>query len=262
MSALHAIQRDFQDYVLGGTVGEPAIAAAVASQFGAPVSERLAIYYNAYRSRMREALGEAFEKTWSYVGDDMFAELAAGYTGAHPSTHRNLRWYGDRFAQYAAHALPDYPFVAELAGFEWALGTAFDAADATVVTVSGLRHVAPEDWGALAFALHPSAQLLEMDWNTVALWQALNDGQTPPDAQQSAATWLVWRMEGQPHFRSLDVLEADALLRVAQGMPFADVCAALAQTCADGDLTLRVAGFLQNWLAQGLLGLPQAPSPA
>ncbi|MET3134778.1 hypothetical protein AAKU55_005080 [Oxalobacteraceae bacterium GrIS 1.11] len=254
MNGLRQLQSDFQDYVLGRAGAQPAIAAAVRGQSGLPADARLAIYYNAYRCRMREALSEAFDKTWSYVGDEMFAELAQDYLDAQPSHYRNLRWFGAGFADHAAQALPDYPFIAELARFEWALGLAFDAVDAAAVGLADLAQVAPEAWGELVFGLHPSVQLVSMDWNTVALWKALGEQQAPPEAAAApqAQCWLVWRSELQPHFRSLDALEAQALEALGRGASFGGVCEAAA--AADGaDLTPRLAGYLRTWLAQGVL---------
>ncbi len=283
MNTLAAIQGSFQHYVLGEVEAEPAIAAAVLDQFGLPARDRLAIYHHAYRARIREALAEAFGKTWTYLGDDMFEQLVGGYLAAHPSQERNLRWYGAGFADYLVQALPDYPFVAELARFEWALGIAFDAADCATLNAHALRALAPDAWGALRFGLHPSVQLLVQTSNAVALWQALAQDAEPPDAHELAAgvTWLVWRAGLQPHFRSLDALEATALTRLAQGASFGEVCEEAAaaapatetktgtgteskidtdtdtDTCG-AELTLALAGCLQNWLAQGLLtALPQ-----
>ncbi|HAT30856.1 MAG TPA: DUF2063 domain-containing protein, partial [Janthinobacterium sp.] len=211
MSALHALQADFQDYVLGDGAVAPAMAAAVCAQPGLGVAARLAIYHNAYRARMREALAEAYDKTWSYVGDDMFADLAAGYLAAHPSRFRNLRWFGGDFAAHAALALPDYPFIAELARFEWSLGLAFDAADVAPLVAADFGALAPHEWGGLTFGLHPSLHMLELHWNAVALWQALDAAGEPPEAERvpGAVCWLVWRHAGQPHFRSLEPPEAD-----------------------------------------------------
>ena len=45
----------------------------------------------AYRARMHEALGEAYERTWTYIGDELFAQMAGAYLDAHPSTVANLR---------------------------------------------------------------------------------------------------------------------------------------------------------------------------
>jgi hypothetical protein len=257
MSALKTIQAGFEDYVLGKAGAAPAIAASITDQYGLDAGARLAIYYNAYRIRMREALAEAYDKTWTYVGDELFEQLALSYLAAHPSNFRNLRWFGGRFAAHAAQELADYPWIADLAALEWALGVAFDAPDADTASAASLREVAPDDWAGLSFGLHPSVQLVPMRWNAAAIWQALHDDAEPPDAAASErpVTWLVWRAGLQPHFRSLDALEADALRHIGDGAVFGEVCETAA---ADGgaDLTLRVAGCLQNWLAQGLLTPP------
>jgi len=254
MSALDTLQGDFQSYVLGVAGAQPAILGAVREQYGLKADARLAIYYNAYRSRLREALSESYDKTWSYIGDDMFAGLADGYIAAHPSRHPNLRWFGADFAAHAEEALADYPFIAELAGFEWTLGLAFDAPDAQAVGAADLAGIAPEAWGDLVFGLHPSVHLLALEWNAVALWQALGQGQTPPDVERFEApvTWLVWRTAEQPHFRSLPAAEAEALRRIGSGASFAEVCLAAGDEAAP-----QLAGYLQQWLAQGVLTAPR-----
>ncbi len=253
MSTLPVIQAAFQDYVLGQGEGAAPIAALITDQFGLAADDRLAIYYNAYRSRLREALGEAYGKIWAYVGDELFDGLAAGYLDAHPSSNPNLRWFGDRFADYLAQAMPDYPYLAELARFEWTLGLAFDAPDATPLDAPAVAALAGDDWDALLLALHPSASRLTLHWNTVALWQALHDDAEPPAMQaQAAQDWLVWRRQEQPHFRSLDAVEAAALAALAQGLAFGPMCAAAADV-KGGDVTLDLAGYLQNWMAHGLL---------
>lgn len=253
MTALHAIQHDFQDYLLQERQQDaPAIVAAVRAQYGLGAADRLAIYHRAYRSRLREALCEAYDKTWSYIGDEMFAELADSYVASHPSPHRNLRWYGDGLAAHAAQLFPDYPFIAELARLEWTLGLAFDAADDAPLQRTDLAAVAPEAWAELVFALHPSVHLLANEWNAVALWQAMAAGEEAPEpARSEAAThWLVWRQSGQPHFRSLPALEAQALRHIAAGLSFGAVCDAAG---ASGGEAAALAGYLQHWFAQQIL---------
>ncbi|MBJ7309734.1 putative DNA-binding domain-containing protein [Rugamonas sp. CCM 8940] len=268
MSSLAALQADFQQYVLddvaaagrpqldGDGTGaaasqvRPAIAGAVREQFGLDAMARLAIYHNAYRARLREALGEAYDKTWSYLGDELFAELADAYLQAHPSSFRNLRWYGAGFAGHLALALPEHPCVAELARLEWALGLAFDAADTPAVGAADVAGLAPQEWADITFQLHPSACLLTMEWNTVALWRALGAAEEPPEAVAAATPqdWLVWRHAQQPHFRSLDAGEALALRRIGRGDSFGAVCAA-----AGAAQTAALAGQLRHWLAQEVL---------
>jgi hypothetical protein len=258
MNGLTALQSAFQAYLLDDAPGEggtaPPIARAVRDQYGLGAVERLAIYHNAYRVRMREALCAAYDKTWSYQGDKLFAHLAASYLTAQPSRQPNQRWYGDGFADHLAQTLPDHPWLAELARFEWALGLAFDAADAAPLTAADVAQLAPHAWDGLALDWHPSMQLLPLRWNTVALWQALAAEQAPPDAApgDAAVTWLVWRHGEQPHFRSLDAGEADALSGLAGGATFGAVCE---RACArSGEQALpALAGYLRQWLAQGVL---------
>lgn len=255
--SLARIQSAFQDYVLTGDREQPAIAGLIAQHHGLPARARLAIYYDAYRIRLNEALAEAFDKTYAYVGDEVFADLCRGYIDAHPSHFRNLRWFGDRFAAFAAQQLPDYPIVAELAAFEWALGLAFDAEDAPVLAMAELQQLDASAWENIGFVPHPSLQLLPLHWNAPALWLALGKEETPPDAAENPEplTWLVWRKELQPHFRSLDRFEAGALQGLAAGRSFAEVCAEAAELASaiDDDVTSRIAAWLQTWIGESML---------
>jgi hypothetical protein len=250
MNGLQQLQCDFQDHVLGDGAIAPALHAAIRQQGSVTSAQRLAIYHNAYRVRMREALNEAYERTWSYCGDALFAQLADAYLAEHASTFSNLRWFGDRFANFVRCELPDHPFVAELAGFEWALGLAFDAPDAPVADGASFAALAPEDWADLVLGLQPSVQLLRMEFNSVALWQALGEESEPPPAQRLdiAATWLVWRKNNQPHFRSLDAFEAQALAAVAGGTSFGEICA-----LAGDDAAPRMGACLQQWMGEAML---------
>jgi hypothetical protein len=256
-ASLQTIQTNFQDYVLGAHKEQPAIAAAINDNFGLPADERLAIYYDAYRIRLAEALSEAFDKTHVYVGDETFDDLCRGYIDQYPSRYRNLRWFGDAFPAFVAQALPDYPVVAELTGFEWALGLAFDAADAPILDAAALQQLDAGDWEQIGFKLSPSVQLLHLHWNAPAIWLALGKEESeepPPDAVASATacTWMVWRKDLQPHFRSLDAYEALALRGLAQGFSFSSVCAEAAES-SEQDITPHIAGWLHTWLTESVL---------
>jgi len=254
MTFLARIQTDFQDYVLADKSADATIATCIADGFGLPVTDRLAIYHDAYRLRLAEALSEEFDKTHTYVGDDMFHDLSRGYISRHPSRYRNLRWYGDAFSAYVAESLSEHPVVAELAAFEWALGLAFDAEDAPVLTAADLQGLSADDWEQVGFVLPPSLQLVDFYWNAPSIWLGLEKEETPPDAVNSATptTWLIWRRELQPHFRSLSSHEARALRGLLAGQSFAEVCAEAADA-AEQDITDQIASWLQTWLNEGIL---------
>ncbi len=251
------IQNDFQQYILTELVETEAmpITKVIAQQFGMNATDRLAIYHNAYRIRLRDALSEAYGKTHSYLGDDLFEDISTAYVQATPSKTCNLRWYGDCFPAHLVRTLHEHPVVAELAAFEWALGLAFDAADKPALKTEDIRPFTPEQWENLGFELQTSAQFLSLDWNAVAIWLALDQMEDPPDATKSEQTdqWLVWRKELQPHFRSLDQYEANALNGLSKGQSFSDVCEAAIASAGEIDITTKIAAWLQSWLRDGVL---------
>jgi hypothetical protein len=251
--ALATLQQQFQDYLLQASPDGGAIGAAIASQPQLPAADRLAIYYKAYRIRLREALDDAFAKTGLYLGDELFAEVCEGFVASHPSTVRNLRWYGRQFSAFLAQELEQHPQVAELAAFEWALGMAFDAEDAPVLCADDLRHLAPEDWAGITFTVHPSVQMLDMNCNAVAIWQALDKDDAPPDPVHGAGHWLVWRNELRPQFRSMNDVECRALRGLQLGSSFAEVCAAAAAAGANSNPAAQLAACLRTWLDDAVL---------
>ena len=250
-TALLPLQARFQQHMLG---------AADATDLIAGSAERralgLAIYANAYRQRLVEALADAYAKTRLLIGEDAFDNAALAYIAAHPPTTRSLRWYGGGFSAHLREALPRDPDVAELAQLDWALRNAFDGPDSAVLTQADLAAVAPEAWATLRLLLVPTAELLSFEHNTVAVWQALDDDDSTPPAttvrSDHSVAWLVWRKELQPHFRSLSPVEA-ALLRAMQaGATFAQACER-AQDGADADDAARIGACLRQWLDDGVL---------
>lgn len=253
--SLQNIQADFQEYILQPRAEMASIERSIAEQCGLNASDRLAIYHNAYRARLHEALSEAFEKTHSYLGDDLFAQCCDDYIQANPSHTRNLRWYGDSFPAHLAQALEEHPIVAELASFEWALGLAFDADDAVVMTADDMRSLTPTQWEQIPFELHPSVHIILLQWNVIAIWLALDKEETPPEASATLlpTSWLVWRKQLQPHFRSIGGAEAFALRGLQQGRGFSSVCEDAAASIGEQDITPIIAGWLQNWLSEAVL---------
>lgn len=256
MSMLRQIQADFERAILGEPGAQEAMAAHVYAQCGLGAAERVAIYRTAYRMRMRASLAAAFPSTLALAGEVLFAVLADSYVAAHRSPHANLRWYGEDFGPFVARSQPGLAWIGELAALEWALGLAFDAPDAEVISLADLSQLAPAAWGGLAFSLHPAVRVLTLATNAGALWQTMSDAQDAQDAPAGALlaapqAWLVWRPGHQPHLRALDAAEAQALRALAAGASFGHLCAA----APDGGVApaQRMAGYLQGWLSDGLL---------
>ena len=89
---------------------------------------------------------------------------------------------------------------------------------------------APEAWSGLQFRPHPSASRLDLATNAAAIWLALKNDETPPDATalEQPAHLLIWRQDVTPMFRELLAEEAMMWDEAANGIPFGVLCEMLA----------------------------------
>lgn len=247
---IQTLQTVFQEFILGQR-DAASMHVHLAATPGLGHDARLDIYYQAYRLRLRDALSEAYGKTHSYLGDALFYQACATYIDAHPSTYRNLRWFGEQFAALLRQQFSEHPQVAELAQFEWALGCAFDAPDHAILKLTDLGNIS--DWENVGLRTSSSLQFIAMHSNCVAIWLALNEDHTPPEPviTEQALTWVVWRKQLQSHFRSLTVEEAEALRQLGQGQRFADVCERAAES--NPEIENDIGAWLQNWVVDEML---------
>ena len=253
MSELRRLQSSLFDYVMAN--GETVLNEVV-STASADAATRLDVYANAYRLRLIEALQTDFPGLHGLLGDEQFYQLCLDYIAACPSQHPSLRWFGAGMHEFTTTTSPyaDQPLIGELALFEWTQGEVFDAADADVVAIDALAEVPPEQWETLCVRFHPSRRVIRLEWNVPPVWQALDAEETPPQPEQGAATdWLMWRLELQPHWRSLDEDEAWAVSAMAAGETFGGLCEGLCQRLPVEEVPLRAAGYLKQWLNDGLI---------
>lgn len=261
MSRLAALQRDFQRHV--HRPGR-AMAPEVATGPRAGAARRLGVYAEAYRLRLVEALGNDYPALRAVLGEAGFDGAMRAFIAAHPSRHPNLRWYGGDLAGYLARA-PRWrrrPLLAELARFEWALGLAFDAADAPLASAEDAARVPPGDWPGLRLRLQPSVRLLSLRSNAPQVWRAAVDGgkAAPVTRRRSRIAWLVWRKGHEPFYRALAPAEAWALGAAARGCDFATIAGGLRRHAGAKAAALAAAQFLRNWLAEGLVSAVECES--
>ena len=254
MTTLAQLQRDYKRYLFAG---DDRIVDSIVDTEQLAARDRLEIYANAYRSRLREALSAEYPVTKQVVGDGPFIDLLDAYIDANPSTSFTLRGFGAKFGAFVESKadLPNRAFVAELAAFEWALVVAFDARDAGVATVADLAEISPETWPTLELLPHPSARVVDLRFDTVDVWNAARAGGTPPAPRRltAAGACLVWRQELTTVFRTIERAERDAWDVLAAGGPFAAMCDALLESLVPADVPLHAATMVRNWLDAGLI---------
>lgn len=265
MKQLARLQHTFQDRVLHP--GQPESTAWISATGRAAPELQLSVYVQAYRARLKEVLTHDYPATLAALGDEHFNRLADDYLGAHPSHYFSLRDFGCHLPAFASEVIQkdtgyqDMRWLAELTLFEWTLGQAFDAADATLVTAQAMAAISPGDWPALRFTLHPSVHRLDLEWNTPELWRALTASRTAQVTvtarRDTASPWLVWREQLVTRFRSMHRDEQRALDTLCTGGCFNEVCDVLATLIPEEAVPLRAASLLKSWIAQGLLSTVQ-----
>ena len=254
MSVLATTQAAMHGWLLHGT---PGIAAQVQ---GPRVEHRLRIHADAYRLRLLEVLGNDFPATEALLGEDRFETVALGYLHAHPSTHPSLRHFGQHFADWLQQHAKQPHGLHELARFEWTQGEVFDAADADTLTLDVIASRPADAWPSLRLHLQPSLRMVALACNAPALVEAHAHGLPLPALRgMPDAEWLLWRTDGDVHWRRLDIDEAALLRALAAGECFGELCERATDFHAH-DGPLRAASLLKRWLADGLLATDRPAS--
>lgn len=254
MTSLKELQARFQAGILDG---DDTILGNVKDSAREKRTVLFGIYRNAYVMRLAEILGNDYEITHSYVGDETFAKLASAYINAHPSDRRNARWYGRHFPDFAKKTAPfaDHPEIGEIAALEKALADAFDGPDAPPIITESLAAIPPEDWPRLTFTPHPTAGRLRFATNADDIWLALNEESAPPTPTHlpEPRSLIVWRQEFTAHFRPLQAEEAMMWTEAAKGVRFGVLCEMVATFAGEEEAELRAATYLKSWIDTGML---------
>lgn len=251
---LRNLQQALQRHVVAN---DASIAAEIGRSGPFAPETRLAIYSEAYRLRLTDALAQNYPRLQQWLGAEVFDGIAHDYIRSHPSTRSSVRWFGDRLAELlAGHpACASQPWIAELARWEWAIASAFDAPDAEPVDERTIAAVAPEQWPAMRFALHGSTQLMLLHTNAAHIFRALGESAVPPggESHEVPLQWLIWRARLVPRYRAIEADEASALRTVLAAGTFEQVCEALTDWHEATAAPLRAASLLKIWLNDGML---------
>jgi hypothetical protein len=215
---------------------------------------RVDIYANMYFYRILDALKEDFPATLAVLGDENFHNLVTGYILEYPPTDPSITHSGGHLAAYLRdHPMRERaPFIADLAKLERATVEVFLGPDAPVLQPDALRTVPVEDWPAMKLKLHPSAQILSLDWRVSDLLRALEEDRPWEAAARGAVRVLVWRRDARVFYRDLEIAEADALKAASRGATFAETCEVVANIGIE-DPVATMNRILARWLSDSLL---------
>ena len=224
----------FYDAVVGG--GPP----------GDRFSGRLAVYQEAYTSRLIDVLAEQHASLRAVVGPAAFARLARRYLAAYPPTEPDIGDAGDALPQFLSAC---EPWLAELAALERLHVRLFDAVDAAPLTAADLTGHPAAALPGLPLAAVPACALLVAEHDVAALWES------PTSTPARALTRLVvWRKQGSIWHRKLDATEHRALTWLQRGGTLAELAASLAGDIDDAARLLW--SLLGRWVEDEILARP------
>ena len=254
MSNLIELQNKFQHQLLDD---ENTIYQDIVNTKNFPVQARLGIYSEGYRARLGEALAVSYPVLHTYLGDAQFEKLSLAYIAAHPSHFRSIRWFGDQLADFLRENPPfeAFPYLAELAQFEWGMTLVFDAANEPVITLEELESISSEAWSEMYFIAHPSVKLLSLSWNVVTLWQNISRKEHVSEPIQSghAILWALWRQDLISCYCSLGEVEAYAIDGLLNQLTYEQICEGLCQWIDKEEAALHAASLLKGWVSTGLI---------
>lgn len=253
--SLAALQQEFMDHVLDEERPLP-------QHWDARMGEGLAIYRNAYRARLVDALRETFSKTALWTGDEAFAQAAAHHLILHPPRGWTLDLVGDGFVETLEELFAADPDVADLAWLEWAMHLAFTAPDCAPMDAARFAEATSdfgeEDWATMRLPFVPSLHVRVVSSDCGALWQALEREESPTTAPQAEAPLhcIVWREGLDPVFALIPARDGNSLAAMRAGSSFGEVCAMLAEELPADQAAAEAGAMLGGWIGRGIvLGL-------
>lgn len=204
----------------------------------APDDKGLRVHHDTWFFGLIDALRSAYPITEALVGADAFKALCRDYIRRHPLNTPCLNAYGDRMVAFLRDRDP--PWLADLAAFEWAMDTAHQAEDAVPCGFDDL--LAPDG----SCALHPSAQVLWLEFDVMRLSLEANDPPAP-----LAQSILVGRTPGNSVvWLPLSILEAEFIARIGL---YGSLFAVLEHMAPDAEDMRCLQGLLARLVQNGLL---------
>ena len=139
---------------------------------GLTTRERVTVYRDSVLGNLSDALAAIYPVVASLVGEAFFRMAAREHVRRHPSTSGDLHEYGGDFARFLSAFPPaaSLPYLADVARLEWAYHRVFHAADHASLDPGQLAEIAPEEYGALGFVLHPAVRLLASEYPIHRIW--------------------------------------------------------------------------------------------
>lgn len=256
MPSLADLQTAFAAAVLGDS---DQIARSIAGN-GLTPAQRVQVYRNAVRIRLKDALADTYPVLRRLVGDACFDGVASEFLRQYPPRVGYLHPFGGQMAELCIRlpVLAGLPYLPDMARLEWARQQAFHAAGAPGLSVQAFADVPLEQQHAIGLRLQAGASLLRSAYPIGRIFEVNQPDYPGDDAislDRGGESLLIIRRGFDVRVELLTAGEyallaalaasaplGDALLAAVGAQPDCPVGAVLARHIAAGTFTRLQAG--------------------
>ncbi len=267
MPLLADLQTAFAAAVLGDG---NRIAHSVAGGGLAP-AQRVQVYRNAVRVRLKDALADTYPVLRRLVGDACFDGVASEFLRRYPPRVGHLHPFGARMAELCARlpVLAGLPYLPDVARLEWAWQQAFHAAGAPGLPAQAFADVPDEQRHAIRLRLQAGASLLGSAYPIGRIFEVNQPDYPGDDAvslDRGGESLLIIRRGFDVRVESLPAGEYALLAALAASTPLGDALLAAIDAqpdCPVGTVLARqiAAGTFTRLQVGDNTTAPTAPEP-
>jgi hypothetical protein len=217
-------------------------------------SARIAIYRNNVFGNYRNTLRQVYPVVLALVGEAFFDRAADVYAARHPSRSGDLNDFGGTFGDFLAEWPPSahLVYLRDMAKLEWAMESAFHAAEAVPLDLQALADVSPDAFSALRFDLHPASRIVDSPYPILRIWEVNQPGYSGDQTVQLDAggdALLVIRRDSAVELEPLSPGELLLLQDLAGGKSLGEAHV----HALEAEPALDLSAFLQRHVLGGTL---------
>lgn len=194
---------------------------------GLAPAQRVQVYRNAVRVRLKDALADTYPVLRRLVGDACFDGVAAEFLRQHPPRVGWLHPFGARMAELCARlpVLAGLPYLPDVARLEWAWQQAFHAAGAPGLPAQAFAAVPLEQQHAIGLRLQAGASLISSPYPIGRIFEVNQPDYPGDDAvslNQGGESVLIIRRGFEVRVELLPAGEYALLAALAASAPLGD----------------------------------------
>lgn len=214
--------------------------------------EQLAVYANAYRYRLYDAVAEDYPVLRHYLTDKIFSDLIWAFVEEVLPDHFNIGRFALKLPAFIQQTLPDDAFAHAMCQLETTVAQMTDPTETQPLDEADIQGLTAETLLGLTLYPRQALALMQFDQQVNAYYQSVMDDQTPDGPLQEAVYLAVFRHEDVVWRMELEAQEFGLLSKLFSG-------ASIGETLADvqEDAQYKITAYFSKWMRNGLLASHQ-----